>query len=280
MNDRPLHSTLREMRDISRDGRVWVALLLLGLVAGLVGPFGTFENMAPLPRIAYWIAIVTGTGAIGTLIAGWVERALADRLPPLPAAGLAGAIAGPPIALAVVLLNMAMFGTEVTVIGLAPLIFYCTLISAAVTVLGAVFARKEPVPVSGAEGGVAEAPAPALLERLPRPQRGRLLHIAVSDHYVDVTTDKGTVLVLMRLSDAIRETSPTAGLQVHRSHWVALDAIRRALRSSGKPMLELENGVLVPVSRTFMPAAKAAGLFGAGGSGPARTGPMENGDQA
>nr|WP_282558860.1 LytTR family DNA-binding domain-containing protein [Devosia litorisediminis] len=91
--------------------------------------------------------------------------------------------------------------------------------------------------------------------------RGRLLHLAVADHYVDVTTDKGHELVLMRLSDAIAETAPQPGLQVHRSHWVALNGVKRGLRQSGKPMLELENGTLVPVSRSYLPAARAAGLL-------------------
>ena len=115
--------------------------------------------------------------------------------------------------------------------------------------------------VSRPQVAVAQA-EPALLDRLPRQQRGRLIHIAVSDHYVDVTTDKGTTLVLMRLSDAMRETAPVAGMQVHRSHWVALDAVRHGIRQGGKPVLELENGILVPVSRSFIEAVKAAGLLG------------------
>ncbi len=258
MNDSPLHSTLREMRDYAGNGRMWSAMLLLGLVAGLVGPFGTFEAMAPLARIAYWVAIVCGTGAIGTFVAGWGERALIRRLPRLVASALAGALAGPPTAAFVALLNLGVFGHEVRAIDLWPLTLYCTLIASAVTVLGAVVMRLEPdVPAT-----VTMPVAPPLLERLPPAQRGRLIHIAVSDHYVDVTTDRGTSLVLMRLSDAIRETAPLAGMQVHRSHWVAIEAVRRSVRRDGKPMLELETGTLVPVSRTYLPAAKAAGLLG------------------
>ena len=104
------------------------------------------------------------------------------------------------------------------------------------------------------------ATAPAILDRLPLPQRGRLIHLAVNDHYVDVATSKGTTLVLLRLSDAIRETAPVPGLQVHRSRWVALDAIRKTARQAGKPVLELENGTTVPISRSYLPAARAAGL--------------------
>jgi DNA-binding LytR/AlgR family response regulator len=257
VNDTPLHSTLRELRDFSRDARIWGALLLLGLVAGLVGPFGTFEAMPPLPRIAYWVAIICGTGIIGTFVAGWAERVFIRHLPRLAASTLAGALAGPPVAAFVALLNLGVFGTGVTAIALLPLALYCTLIAAAVTVLSALLTRMGPgdpvVPTA--------ATPPPLLERLALPQRGRLLHIAVRDHYVDVTTDKGTSLVLMRLSDAIRESAPIAGLQVHRSHWVALEAVRRGLRRDGKPVLELTNDAIVPVSRTYLPAVRDAGLI-------------------
>lgn len=241
------------MHALARDGRVWGALGLLGLVVGLVGPFGTFE-MPPAGRIAYWLAVVVGTSAIGTLVAGFGERLLMTHLHRLVAAAIAGGVAGLPIALVVMAINAAAYGLWYAPIDAATLAVYCVAISSAVTVLGAIFGRAGPKPVS------ASLAAPALLERLPLPQRGRLLHLAVTDHYVEVTTDKGRALLLLRLSDAIRETAPVPGLQVHRSHWVALAAVRRATRHSGKPVLELENGAVIPISRGYLADAKAAGL--------------------
>jgi DNA-binding LytR/AlgR family response regulator len=99
-----------------------------------------------------------------------------------------------------------------------------------------------------------------LLARLPPAKRGRLLHLRVEDHYVEVTTDRGSALVLLRLSDAVAETAGVPGLQVHRSHWVALDAVARAGREGGRPALVLRTGTVVLVSRSFLPAARAAGL--------------------
>lgn len=78
---------------------------------------------------------------------------------------------------------------------------------------------------------------------------------------MEVTTARGRSLLLMRLSDAIREGQPTPALQVHRSHWVALAAVRRATRRNGKPVLELETGVEVPVSRSYLPVVREAGLI-------------------
>lgn len=261
VNDTHLQSTLRQMQALMRDGRSWALLVIMGAIAGMIGPFGTYEAVPLVPRLIYWLAVIIGTGATGTLVAGLAERKLRTWLSPVVAAVLGGALAGPPITTVVAIINLLAFGPDTTPIGLFTLLVYCTLIAAAVTLLSALLGMRPKT-----AGVVVEARMvlgePALLERLPRPQRGRLLHIAVSDHYVDVSTDKGATLVLMRLSDAIRETAPEPGLQVHRSHWIALAAVRRGFRQGGKPVLELENGTVVPVSRTFMDAVKAAGLLG------------------
>ncbi|KKB08005.1 LytTR family DNA-binding domain-containing protein [Devosia chinhatensis] len=249
-----MHLALRELQDLARRPQAWIVLAATGLIMGMVGPFGTFD-MPVVPRLAYWLTVVTGTTALCLLIERWVFHAIGGRLPDLVAVLVGGALAGLPIALCVWIFNRMVFGTGTEAMSLWALLAYTIPIAALVTSAVHVLVRSDDVE------GLPDGAAPALLDRLPLPQRGRLLHIAVSDHYVDVTTDRGTTLVLMRLSDAIRETAPIRGLQVHRSHWVALDAVRRGRRIGGKPVLELETGVLVPVSRTFLPAVRDAGLL-------------------
>jgi DNA-binding LytR/AlgR family response regulator len=151
---------------------------------------------------------------------------------------------------------------------------YATIVTLAIVVmfvtLGELMRSPAAVPTETAAAPPAAAPArsehspaplpPAILERVPLPQRGKLIALIVEDHYVDIVTDKGKTLVLMRLADAIREAAPVLGLQVHRSHWVALDAVLRTQRSEGKIVIELANGMKLPVSRGYLPAAKEAGL--------------------
>lgn len=250
-----LQLALREMQDLAGRPQSWIVLVAAGLLMGMVGPFGTFE-MPVVPRLAYWLAVVIGTTALCILIERWLSHAVRGRMPELVAAGLGGAIAGVPIAACVRVFNVLVFGNEDDPMSLWWLMAYSVPIAALVTTSAHVLLRDTPP-----DAQAVAKQAPALLERLARPQRGRILHLAVSDHYVDVTTDKGSSLVLMRFSDAIRETAPVAGLQVHRSHWVALDAVRRYIRNGGKPVLELETGALVPVSRTYLEAVRAAGLL-------------------
>lgn len=259
MNGTPLQSALRETLQLAREKRSWAVLSIASLVAGLVGPFGTFEAMPVVPRIGYWAAIVVATAAVGTLCVSTLDALLRPHLPAVLAALVAGLVTGVPIALVVTAINLVLFGPDMTLADVLWLAAYTSPVCAAVALLHSVLQRPAPPPQT--PSGDARPAPPALLERLPHDRRGTLLHLAVADHYVDVTTDKGTTLVLIRLADAIRETTPEPGLQVHRSHWVALGAVTRGFRQDGKPVLQLSTGTIVPVSRTHLGAVKAAGLL-------------------
>jgi hypothetical protein len=93
------------------------------------------------------------------------------------------------------------------------------------------------------------AEAPRILQRLPEEKRGELIRLTVDDHYVDVWTTQGCHRVLMRLTDAITETEGTRGVCVHRSHWVALTAIKTLHKDKGRVSLLLADDSTVPVSR-------------------------------
>ena len=117
----------------------------------------------------------------------------------------------------------------------------------------------------GAGGAAPAAPdagaAPPILSRLPHDRRGALVALSVQDHYVEVVTSRGRTLVLMRLSDAIAETAPRSGLQVHRSHWIATDQVRAARREGARAVLTMRTGEDIPVSRSRVAAVKEAGLL-------------------
>ncbi len=253
MSNSPLHFTLRRTQAHFSDRRTWAFLLLVGGMIGLAGPFDTFALFPPLPRLAYWVGVSTASYAVGFVVTEWLSHRLHHWIAPVWLRLLViGGLPGVPIALSVWGINGLVFGFE-GVVDLAALLFYCPLISIAISAASMLAIVKPPAVEIQAE--------PSLLDRLPRPIRGRLLHIAVTDHYVEVATDRGSALVLLRLTDAIRETMPVQGLQVHRSHWVALDAVKRVTKQNNKTVLELENGTLVPVSRTFRDQVRAAGLL-------------------
>lgn len=98
----------------------------------------------------------------------------------------------------------------------------------------------------------AVAPPPRFLERLPLKLRGaEIWAVQSEDHYLRLHTSKGQDLILMRLADAVAELEGIEGAQVHRSWWVARDAIVDAERGDGRATLTLKDGSQVPVSRTY-----------------------------
>lgn len=261
MTDGPVHFTKRELQRWFFAPSFWAAIAGASVLLGLIGPFGTYDAL-PLPgRVAYWAATVVSTYFIGGAIVFLFVRLVSpERMPRTPMFALAGALAGIPVTLAVWGLNALVFGTGAQeAIALWPLAGYTIAIAAIVSALLSVFGRMF------AEAGAGDAPPaakrPRILDRLPPDQRGALTHMTMQDHYVDVRTTKGGGLVLMRFADAVAETDGVAGLQIHRSHWVATDAVAKAVRRDGKLYLQLENGTELPVSRSFNAAVKEAGLL-------------------
>ena len=104
-------------------------------------------------------------------------------------------------------------------------------------------------------------PAAALLpysifDRLPRRLGTDLIYLTVDDHYVEAHTLAGSAILLMRFADAVTELSDR-GLQVHRSYWVAKRYMKRLVRRDGRTILRLVTGQELPVSRTYLSAARA-----------------------
>ncbi len=254
MNEPLLQSAKREMQAIMSNRAVLIGIAAVGVVAGLAGPFGTFAVLPLLPRMIYWLILCAVTYVTGALVTSVVIRTLKGRANPVIAALIAGVIAGLVIAAEVMVINWAAFGIRPSDPAyLASMAANGIAIALVITLAGHFLDRGSETP--------GEDLPPALLGRLPFDKRGPLISISVDDHYVEVTTSRGKEMLLMRLSDAIAETVPTAGLQVHRSHWVALDQVAAVTRQGAKAELTLSDGRKIPVSRSNIPAVKEAGLL-------------------
>lgn len=259
VNGRLLQSTLRQMQGHFSERRTWIGLMLAAMVLGLAGPFGTFAIQPLVLRFAYWVAVTLLTYTAGYFLGAMLEIAhpLRGHWLRVPAYGLAVSI---PVTAVVVCVQLATFGIDrADVPGVVELWLYCAMTS--VAIFAAEAAIKGVRDSRAGSRDASPAAAPALLDRLPPGQRGRLSHLSMQDHYVDVVTDRGRSLLLLRLADAMRETEGIAGVQIHRSHWVACDAVTRALRRDGKVLLEMRDGTQLPVSRSFLPAVRQAGLL-------------------
>lgn len=227
----------------------FVIWAILSVLIGFAGPFGTYLSFGFPVRLVFWSLLVAFAIFVGTFVRAFVHAVLGLRSfyfgSPLIAIILAAAL--PPILLAI--LNRAPLPLLVQMPGqfeLGVFVFLCSLGGSAYR-----HAASKAPSTMPAEGLDQPDPEPRLLSRLPAERRGRILSISVRDHYVDLRTTVGQDRVLLRLSDAIAETDGVAGAQVHRSHWVAWEAVAGAERRDGKLILRLTDDSRIPVSKTY-----------------------------
>jgi len=102
---------------------------------------------------------------------------------------------------------------------------------------------------AGAVGGV-------LLDRLDPPFTDHLLRVEAQEHYVHLIGKAETRMILYRFNDIVRDLPEDKGMRVHRSHWVAYDAVSRMFFEGANLRLMLHDGVVIPVSRRFAPEVK------------------------
>lgn len=252
-------------------------VIAVAMLLALVGAFGTFQLGGLVSRLSYWLAsIIPGYLIFAPVVEGtaWAARKL--DLPYWTLLLPGELLACVPMTLIVWYLGMraerlpseaefaALYG-NVAIVAL---------------LIGAVFwwrgrsdepgdddadapSRRLDAHTEGADAELPEAAPPELAKRL-QAGFGRVNAIESEDHYIRVHGDGRSELILMRLADAVAEMEGTPGLRVHRSWWVAADAVASWRREGRQAMLTLENGTQVPVSRANMAAAKAAGLLRAG----------------
>ena len=96
--------------------------------------------------------------------------------------------------------------------------------------------------------------------RVPNHLGRELVCLSMEDHYLRVVTTQGDTLLLLRMRDALAELEDYPGFQVHRSHWVAEDAIDAVKRDGRRHILQLKDAREIPVSRSYVEGLKERGL--------------------
>lgn len=230
--------------------RGWLRGAAVAVISGLFltfsGAFGTDD--APLGlRLAYWMGLM----ALGYLWGAFVARFFFNTGRRRTGnvwldAIVASLVMSGPFTLVVWFASRAIFNSNIPLAGLPILFGSVLLVSLAITAINMLLETRR-------AAQAADTPAPVkFLERLPiRLRGGEVWAVEAEDHYLRLHTSKGQDLILMRLADAVSELEGIEGAQVHRSWWVARDAIADARRGDGRATLTLKDGSEVPVSRTY-----------------------------
>lgn len=234
---------------------LFVVLLVAAAFLALVGAFDTSHGPFAI-RLVYWFSIMLIGGLIAVAVLEGVERSgLAADRPWVQGALIVVAISVPET-LVVWGLASGLYGLSFDAAGVASIFPQVALVSAAVAVLQAL-ADRAPLQTHAAPE---PSHRPLLCARLPHRLRdAELQAVQAEGHYVRVHTDRGSDLLLIRLSQAIGELAGVEGAQTHRSWWVAKAAVTGVRRGGGRARLTLRDGTEAPVSRTYARALREQG---------------------
>jgi len=247
-------------------------MAVIGLILGFLGPFETYVMPTGL-RLIYWVGFILVGYAIYrpmTICAGWLSDSLgvSHWVSALFTTAIAGLLLTFLIGFAI---SGMRFDPEFMGNRFLLLYFQCALIGYGIYALMRVLfppdidpllettaAPAEQHTIISAEASI-EAIYTRLHDRLPTGFPATIFALCVEDHYVRVHTAERSEMLLLRLKDAMAEMEPIEGMQVHRGWWVAKDAINQAKRDGRNLQLHLSNGLILPVSRSYVGKLKQTG---------------------
>ena len=248
------------------DARGWrrlaaeVAILAaMGAFMVAVGPFGS-DTFPIVPKAIYWMANIVGGGLIGIaidqIVARWMRGSIWRRVL------LVSLAMTPVVTLWVLGASRVVFGQRLTVSEYIDLLWQVFVVALPVMAARALVWRKPEPRVETRTIVVPPLPeAEAVFRRRLSAKRrsARLIAIEAYDHYLRVHTDQGEELITLRFADALSELALAHGYRVHRSWWIAAEAIESVSWRRGTGEARLAGGLVAPVSRGQAPILKEAG---------------------
>ena len=242
----------------SRWRRVALEVLLLaavGLILGLLGPYRTLD-VPPLLRTTYWLLAALGAGLAGIAL----DTLLGPKLRNLWLRVAVVALAmTPPVTLYIYALNAWLLDLPRRWWLLPQLGWQVLVVALLLMALRALAWRRVVETRTIVVPPLPEAERAFRLRLSAKRRNATLLAVEAEDHFVRVHTDSGTELLSMRFAEALAELALAHGYRLHRSWWVAADAIEAVKWKRGGGEARLARGIVVPVSRSYAPALKAAG---------------------
>ncbi|KZD02867.1 hypothetical protein AUP43_13335 [Oceanibaculum pacificum] len=240
-----------------------IALLLaFGLFFGVIGPYGTAQE-PPVERYPFWLFVMVAGGLIGIAVERVLRRWIAPDWRRILVTSLAMT---PPVTAVVIGAKAAIMEHHHGLPGgfLLNLLWQVFVISLVAMALRLVVQRP-PKRIVESQTIIAP-PLPEVEARFrarlsARRRTARLFALEAYDHYVRVHTDAGEELLSLRFADAVAELDGAHGYRIHRSWWVAADAIKTARWRRGSGAVELADGTMAPISRSGAPILRTAGYL-------------------
>lgn len=249
-----------------------------GLFLGTITPYETSSIEGPIGRYSYWIGCVL----FPAFISGPLGRSMFPLLQARQSGALAAfvaftAVLSLPTSIWVAAWEVILKGLFVVSLGFWDyvgemlgrlefdpggfLAFYARVWIITLLIVGPVSLAGDRLLPSRKQPASTPSAGHRFMRRLPAKLGTDLMCLSMEDHYVRVHTRQGDTLLLMRMSDAIQELEGYGGAQVHRSWWVATEAVEAVHKAPRKLSLTLKNGLNVPVSQRRVKQLRETGFL-------------------
>ena len=260
-----------EFSDHLRRPERWARILgwatLAGVEFGMIGPFGSYPAN-PFTRIVYWTVLFWAGSLIlwPSIVAGFV---IGPRrgFPPIFSGATLALVACVPVA--VVAATGCYIFWPVHASGVRIVEWYGLTLLVALPAAGALvwlemrqpwqatLARDRSDPAMPPIGDDVAVPGAATSSPAPGHLLALALCLQMEDHHVRIHLHGSSSLHLATMGQLVAQMGDRPGMQVHRSWWVARDAVHGAQIDGRSVALVLSNGLRVPVARNRVAILRA-----------------------
>jgi hypothetical protein len=229
----------------------WMRLLLFAAFAGgAIGVIGFVSGDLLICLFDWTGMIVIGTLLTAGLLPGMIRLGRRLGLPLGAAAALAIALTAIPIGAVAALFSAWAWPKEVGRMSVADWYIRTLLVEAFIVAGWTMLEQLRR----------ARRTSRLLPERTIPARSSAVFCLQMEDHYVRIHHAYGSTIELMPMKAAIARYGKRDGLRVHRSWWVARDAIRAVDREGRNWRLVLDGGLIVPVARNSIAQVRTLGL--------------------
>ena len=233
---------------LPRQTYIFLLPFVLGLGAGIVGPFGTYVYAPPFARIFYWIlvtvlgcALWTGLSTLGRKMFQEWPYEWGELIVSIPFSFL-----NPWLLVILHLALNAVFGSRFPTVWSDFVVSH--LILSVFVILPTIYFAKQII--LDAETIAGRRAIDLLFDKLPMKLRGSApFALAAEGNYVRVYTEKGDDIVLSTFDEAVSAVSGIPGVRTHRSWWVAESEIQQITKTGSSFEVQLKSGLKIPLSR-------------------------------
>ena len=236
---------------LRRKARMGIVALV---VLAVLGPFGTYEEFNIFERFLYWGAIIIFAGIIFEFaVPGFLySQRLSHYMSRLPRF-FSGVAVGSVVAL-VVVVTVEYVASDPIGLLLLPKVYFSVFVVASAICYVSFMSAFAQIPSEPTDINYERI---VFFENYPNLNGARIRWISMEDHYARVVLENSEVMLHAPMREIEQQLKNYPGSRVHRSHWVANDAIQSIDRNGRAVMISVDTNTKIPLGKTYQKRIEA-----------------------